>query len=286
MLSVFVLGAMAGEARADAPAGEPALHQARAAWDRGAFGAAEPLYREAIEKGGLAPNEVLEGYVRLGSIRASLGKKDSATAAFRAASILDADFSVPKEAGTAGARLAERAKKDMAKIGSIELTIEAPKELEAGKPFTVTATLDKAHVPIISKIGLLAKDGTSGKELALEEPTGETVTFEVSADVALPGASLVVRVDALDKQQNRLASAEARARVPGEASPPKIAGGAGDTSGWLGKRPPDKRASGFWSSPWPYVLGGVALAGAGTAVFFGTRPSENVSVGPIGIRTH
>src|SRR5690606_24618544 len=60
------------------PAGQPALKQARAAWDRGALDTAEPLYREALEKGGLAPDEVLEGYVRLGSIRAARGKRDSA----------------------------------------------------------------------------------------------------------------------------------------------------------------------------------------------------------------
>ena len=50
---------------ADGPAGNAMLKQARSAWDRGSLAAAEPLYRDALEKGGLAPAEVLEGYVRL-----------------------------------------------------------------------------------------------------------------------------------------------------------------------------------------------------------------------------
>jgi hypothetical protein len=32
-------------------------------------------------------------------------------------------------------------------------------------------------------------------------------------------------------------------------------------------------------------MGGVALAGAATAVYFGTRPTEQVSVGAVGVRT-
>src|SRR5206468_3366572 len=61
-------------ARAAEPsAGGPALRQARAAWDKNALDTAEPLYREAIERGGLAPDEILEGYVRIGAARAVAG---------------------------------------------------------------------------------------------------------------------------------------------------------------------------------------------------------------------
>ena len=88
----------------EASPGASALRQARTAWDHNALEAAEPHYREALEKGGLAPAEVLEGYVRLGSIRAALGRKDAAIAAFRAASVLDERFPVPTEAGARVAR--------------------------------------------------------------------------------------------------------------------------------------------------------------------------------------
>lgn len=295
-----MLGTVASRAvAAETAPGSPALRQARAAWERGSFKTAEPLYREAIEKGGLAPDEVLEGYVRLGAIRARHSKKQQAIAAFRAAAILDADFVVPPQAGARGAAYAARARKDTAKIGSIKLKVEAPKETPAGKPFKVRAELDAAHVAIIAKITLVAKDGTSGKEATLDAEPKESVDLDVPSDVTLPNASILVRVAAVDSHDNRLASTEERVKVPEAApivaavpvpeptgksasSPPKASPLVGFTP------PPDsdrRRGGGFWSSPWPYVIGGVALAGAGAAVYFGTRPSDDVSVGQVGIRT-
>jgi hypothetical protein len=282
---------LAQTARADEAAGSAALARARAAWDRHALKAAEGHYRDAVAKGGLAPDEVLEGYVRLGAIRASLGKKKAAVAAFRAASILDAEFEVPKEAGKKGAALAEQARRDMAKIGSLQISIEAPKEAEAGKPFTVRAQIDAAHVPILTKVGLVVRDGTNGKESTQEAPPEETVEFEVSGNVVLPSASLFVRVDALDAQDNRLGSAESRVIVPDE--PAAVASGGSAAPRWVSAGPPAKderrdtkaRGGSFWSSPWPYLIGSVALAGAGAAVYFGTRPPADVSVGAVGVQT-
>ncbi|MDB4937430.1 MAG: hypothetical protein JWP87_4402 [Labilithrix sp.] len=292
-VACFVLVTAAAPAHAsESAAGGPALRQARSAWEKGSLDTAEPLYREALEKGGLAPADVLEGYVRLGSIRASNGKKDQAIAAFRAASILDSTFAVPSEAGPKGPAYAAQAKKDTAKIGSIQLSIKAPKEATSGKPFTVTASLDPAHVPIVARIGLVARDGTSGKEIVAEAKSADSVDLEVSSDLTMPSASILVRVDALDSHGNRLASAEERVRVPeggvaagggGGSSSAKepgassSAGSGGDTT--------LRKGGGFWSSPWPYLIGGVALAGAGTAVYFGTRPSEQVSVGQVGVRS-
>lgn len=292
----LLVAAPAASARAEPSAtresapGAPALKQARAAWDRGALDTAEPLYREALEKGGLAPDEVLEGYVRLGSIRAARGKRDQAVAAFRAAAILDAAFSVPGEAGPKGPQLADRARRDTAKIGSIQLSMRAPKEAPPGKPFTVTATLDKAHVPIVARIGVVAKDGTSGKETTLEAKTDETVEIEIPGELALPNASIVVRVDALDAHANRLASTEDRVKIPEPQAAPVVASAPPPAAGTVGStyRPGDegvRRGGTFWSTPWPYVIGSVALAGAGAAVYFGTRPPDDVSVGQVGVRT-
>ncbi|HVH41598.1 MAG TPA: tetratricopeptide repeat protein [Labilithrix sp.] len=292
---------IAGHARAaETSAGAPMLKQARAAWDRGSLTAAEPLYRDALEKGGLAPSEVVEGYVRLGSIRASLGKKDTALAAFRAASVLDANFTVPSEAGSKGASIAEKAKRDTAKIGSIQLAAQVPKEVQTGKPFKVTATVDRAHLPMLSAIAVVAKDGTTGKDVALEAKPEEAVEFEIGSELTLPGARIAVRVDALDAHQNRLASTEDHVRVPEKetivaAAPPsasKTASPARESSvsasNNVGTPPAGDwgvRSGGtFWSSPWPYIIGGIALAGAGAAVYFGTRPSDNVSVGAAGVR--
>ncbi len=278
--------ASARETRAaEAAAGGPALRQARAAWDRGQIETAEPLYREAIERGGLGPDEVLEGYVRIGSARAAIGKKDQAIAAFRAAAILDASFAVPSEAGRRGPAYAERAKADTARIGSLKVSLQAPKETPSGKSFHVTAQIDSAHLPIVKKVGVYAKDGTSGKEFSGDAATDSSVDFEIPSDITMPNASIVVRVDALDAHANRLGSAESRVKVP-EAEPapaPAIVAVTPFT-------PPPKNeearhGGGFWATPWPYVIGAVALAGAGAAVYFGTRPTDDVSVGQVGVRT-
>ncbi len=273
-------------AAGDSAPGGPALRQARAAWDRGSLEQAEPLYREAIEKGGLTPPEVLEGYVRLGSIRAALNKKDQALAAFRAASIIDATFQVPAEAQGRGISLADKAKKDTAKIGSIQLGVQVPKETAAGKSFKVTATLDKGHLPIVNKIGVTAKDGTTGKEISLDAKPDESVEFEIGSDITLPGASILVHVDALDGHQNRLQSVEERVRVPADGSGPVAASSSSSApSSAVNTKPQPagdqglRKGGGFWSSPWPYVIGGIAVAGVTTAVYFGTRPVENVNIG-------
>jgi hypothetical protein len=284
-VACFVLATTAAPAYAsETAAGGPALRQARAAWDKGALDTAEPLYREALEKGGLAPADVVEGYVRLGSIRAANGKKETAIAAFRAASILDSSFAVPSEAGPKGPAYAAQAKKDTAKIGSILLSIKAPKEATSGKPFTVTASLDGAHIPIVSKIGLVARDGTSGKEATAEGKPGESVDLEVPSDITMPSASILVRVDALDSHGNRLASAEERVRVRDREDARAVAGAGGSNAKEAGGSSSSgdsgvRKGGGFWSSPWPYLIGGAALAGAGTAVYFGTRPLDQVSVG-------
>lgn len=294
-VACFVLATTAAPAHAaESPPGAPALRQARSAWEGGSLHTAELLYREALEKGGLAPAEVLEGYVRLGSIRASLGKKDQAIAAFRAASILDSTFTVPSEAGPKGPAYAAQAKRDTAKIGSIQLSVMAPKEATSGKGFTVTARLDAPHLPIVATIGLVAVDGTSGREAIVEAKPGESVELDVPSYLTLPSASILVRIDALDKQGNRLATAEERVRVPEGSRTAvvvaKSSGSATSASSSSTAAPPDadsgaRTGGGFWASPWPYLIGGVALAGAGAAVYFGTRPTEQVSVGAVGVRT-
>ena len=44
-----------------------------------------------------------------------------------------------------------------------------------------------------------------------------------------------------------------------------------------------RKGGSFWSSPWPYIIGGIAVVGAGTAVYYGTRPPQTVTVGAVGV---
>lgn len=269
------------EARAAESTTAALLQDARASWAKGSLEHATVLYRQALEQGGLAPDEVLEGYVRLGAARAATGKKDQALAAFRAASILDADFEVPPQAGRKGAAIANQAKKETARLGSLKLEVRAPKTTPAGKTFTVHAEIDAPHVPAIAKVALVARDGTTGKETTVDVKPAAALELEVPASMTLPDASLLVRVDALDAHQNRLASAEERVHVDPAPPPEAIAKASAP------KIIPEARTgSGFWSSPWPYVIGGIALAGAGAATYFGTRPIEQVSVGAVDVRSY
>lgn len=261
--------------------GAAALRQARAAWDRGAVSESEGYYRDALAAGGLAPPEVIEGYVRLGAARASAGKKAQAVAAFRAAAILDPKFAIPPEAGPTGSALAARARKDTAKIGAIQLTLSAPKQAPVGKPFTVLVQLDSAHVPIVAKLAVVARDGTSGKETRLEAPVGTNTEIEVPSNLTMPGANLTLRADALDAHDNRLASTDEHVQIGDGAT---AVATKTSTAPAAAKTETPSRSSGFWSTPWPYVIGGVALASVSTAVYFGTRPPDQVSVGAVDVR--
>lgn len=280
LTAVFTLRAEAyGAGRA--PGSEP-LRQARAAWDRGDVSAAEPFYRQALEAGGLAPSEVLEGYVRLGAARAAVGKKDQALAAFRAASILDPAFAVPPEAGPKAGGIAARARQDTASVGGIQLSMDAPHEAPSGKPVAVVVKLDAAHVSIVNKLVLVVRDGTSGKETTVMAPSETNAELEVPSSMTLPGAELVLRADALDNHQNRLASVEERLRIGGGASAQAAPSKASSSS--EKHEATSKSGGNFWSTPWPYIIGGIALAGAGTAVYYGTRPPDQVSVGQVNVQ--
>lgn len=254
--------------------GAGALARARAAWDKGEADVAEAAYKEAIEAGGLAPDEIREGYVRLGSARGVLGKRDQAIAAFRAAAILDSDFQVPAEAGKKVAPLAQQAKKDVAKIGSLSFTATAPDKVEAAKPFKVKVQIDAAHVPVVAKVAVTAKDGSGGKDFTTKEQPRESMEIEVPGASAVAGAQITVRIDALDSRSNRLASVENRVQVASDGAAPAVV-------------PVDKpetpvpsgNRKSFFSTPWPYVIGGVVLAGAGAAIYFGTRPTNDVTIG-------
>jgi hypothetical protein len=287
--------AAVGSARAEGP-GSASLKSARAAFDGGDFAGAEPLFKEAIEKGGLSPKEVLDAYVRLGCTRAILGKKDGATLAFKAASVIDSHFVVPPEAGKKSIQLAEKARRDTARIGGIVLRATVPQTSTAASPIKVEASIDEAHAdpraPLVAKLGVYSKDSVGGKEYTHTEPIATKVTFEIPASAFSAGSTVTVRVDALDARDNRLASVEEKVKIDGVAQAPIAEtpepSTAPTTSNKMPEPPPplaDKKQTGsFWSSPWPYILGGIALGAGGAVVYFGTRPTDDVTVGSPTIR--
>ena len=271
---------VATPAFADVAPGAAALSRARTSWDRGEADQAEVAYKEAIEQGGLAPEEIREAYVRLASARAVLGKKDQSIAAVRAAAILDHDFTVPPEAGKKAGAHAAQAKKDVAKIGTLQLTSTTPDKVEAQKAFKVRVTLDPAHVPVVTRLRVTARDGAGGKDFVKTEPPKDVVEFEIPASIAVAGSQVSVRADALDRFNNRIGSAENRIQVRDAegAPPPAVVAATTDA------KAQDRPKRGFWSSPWPYIVGGVVLIGGGATIYFQTRPTDNVTIGAVGVR--
>ncbi len=271
----------AGVSQAQPPSpnsGAGALSRARAAWQKGDFDVAEPLYKDAIDAGGLAPDDTVDAWVHLGAARAVMGQAKPALEAFRHAAAIDPKFTVPAEAGKRALQLAELARREKARLGPMTLAPsgDLPSTLKTGQGFGVDATLDAPHVPFVAKIGILARDPLTQKSFTDARQAATSVHFDVPGSIALPGASIVIRVDALDGHDNRLASFERRVQVEASAvvaQRPEPAHGRAKADD-----DKEKKGGGFWSSPWPYVIGGVVLAAGGGAAWYFTRSTDDVTV--------
>jgi hypothetical protein len=296
----LVLAATA--ARADPPPPPPgteALAAARVAWDGKHFAEAALSYKSALDHGGLAPADTLDAYVHLGAARARIGKKELARAAFRQAALIDRHFKTPPEAGKKAALIARQARRDEAKMGSIVLDAAIPDSAAAGEPFGVDATLDPKHAAVTAKVGVDAWDSLTGKHWASSNVAAAKMHFDVPASVTLPGATLVVRVDALDPHDNRLATHEERVQIapaetpaavaalpakPAPLPPAAIAAPAaltftGDLNPPVKQSKEEQRHGGILSSPWFYLIGGVVLAAGGAFAYYELRPTDDVSLG-------
>lgn len=267
---------LSGAAWANRPAGAEALEQARDAWGRGEFPQAEAHYQESLAHGGLSRDQALECWVHVGAARAVLGKKELAMAAFRQAALMDARFVVPPEAGKRATVLAETVRSQQAAFGELHLKVSVPSSPPPSVPIPVVVSMDPAHVGLITRLWLVAKGLPMAKAIEQDGVPAETVRFTLPASLASAGADLSVRVDALDGSDNQLATFEARVRVLGATSPADVPSDASPGRG------------GFWSSPWPYVIGGALLTGVAlgsVGLYFGAQTPAQVNVGPPSIRS-
>jgi hypothetical protein len=282
--------------QSDAAPGASALKRARAAWDDADFDVAPRLFQDAIKAGGLDRDDVLDAYVRMGSAFAVSGKKTLAYGAFRHAALLDPGFRVPPEAGKKAIAVASQARRAQARVGSLTIDAQAPDEVDAGAAFGVEVALAPARAPLVDSVTFEARDDRAGRAFEQASPPGSHLHFDVPSRMSVSGARLTIRIEARDAHDNQLAIAEKQVRVATRpvavAAPPAPA-----------KAPPlsplqpvpalhsDQavgRASsgGFWSTAWPYVIGGAALAAGGAAVWFATRPTEDVNVLAARIEVH
>ncbi len=258
-----------------------ALQKAQKAWDDGDFDQAERAYQEALDKGGLDRAATLECWIHLGSARAVLGNKSGALTAFRMALFIDDTFTVPPEAGKKAVALADTARRQTNRVGTLHMSLTVPADAPSGEPFAVNVLLEAAQAPLITRLSLHVKDPTTSKQYDYEEQAEAVTHFRVPASMTLPNATLKIRVDALDAHDNQLGTAEDRVAI----RPTPTAEDHGETSA-IGTRDELHKGGGFWSSPWPYLIGGALLAAGGaTTAYFLLKPTQ-VSIGPAQIETH
>jgi len=265
---------LVGTARAGEPVASTELGRGHAAWLRGDFEAAKDLFAAAVERGNLQRSELLDAYVSLGSAWTVLGQKERALASYRNAAIIDEHFHVPDEAGKKAIQYAEVARKQAARIGQIALKVDHG-SFTPSSAADVTVKLDAGQSAFVAKIVLHAE---SGKEtFDVEEPSATDLVFHLPGTL-IQGETVTLALRGLDTHGSELAKYNETATVVG-ATKRK-----GDSKG-LAEAPKgrsDKGSHGksFWSTPWPYVIGGVVLVGAAsTAVYFWKfAPVNEVSV--------
>ncbi len=260
------------------PASAKALQRAREAWDGGDFDLAPSLYQRALDAGSLRRADVLEAYVRMGSALAVAGKTRLALTALKQAALLDPVFTVPPEAGKKAAAVAEKARKAQHRVGALAITAQVPDEVPAGASFAVDVTLAPGHSYIVDSVGLTVRDSLASHTFQQDSPPEVNVHFDVPLRMTLPDASLLVRVQAVDAHNNELISSEKHVHVAKPVVVPSPA-----LAAFGPQRPTHKKdqtsSGGFWTTAWPYVIGGAALAAGGVAVYFATRPTDEVRVG-------
>jgi hypothetical protein len=256
-------------APARAAVGQRALQRAREAWDAGDFDLAPGLYLDALNAGGLHREEVVDALVHMGSALAVAGKKTPALTALRQAALLDPDFVIPPEAGKKAVALGDRARREQQRAGRLTVTAQAPEQVRAGAPFTVDVSVTPVDGSTVHSIVVVVRDSLAGRTYQQNAPPDARVTFDVALRMTLPGASLVVHVQAIDAHDNELASAERRVRVIGAAEHPAPAPVAARRA----------TAGGFWTTAWPYIIGGATVAAGGAAIYFAARSTEDVNIG-------
>jgi len=269
------------------PASDKALQRAREAWDGGDFDLAPGLYQRAIDAGSMRRADVLEAYVRIGSALAVGGKTRLALVALRQAALLDPTFSVPPEAGKKAVVLADKARRAQRKVGSLALSAQVPDEVSSGAPFAVDVTLAPGHSFLVDSVGLVVRDSLAGRTFQQDSPPEANLRFDVPLRMTLPDASLVVRVQAFDAHNNELVSAEKHVHVTRPVVAPSPLATLGPVrSSRTRDHAHDASHGGFWTTAWPYVIGGAALAAGGAVVYFASRPTNEVNVGAPSVEVH
>ncbi|MCA9642745.1 MAG: tetratricopeptide repeat protein [Polyangiaceae bacterium] len=257
--------------------------KADAAWHRGELEEAQKLYQEALDAGGLEPEEVVIAYSRIGTVKAALKDKAGALSDFRVASVVDPNFELPADSGPVARKLYAQAKSEAGEQGEkLSLNISAPEEIPANQAFVIETEIPEGFSVFVTRVVVTIEDTLTGKKWRKKLDSSGKLTFKFPPKVAERGARLKVRVAGMDSKDNAWVAESLKIKVEGERST-----GAAPASGSWGKEDPfankkkDKKKDegGIFSGPVPWIAGGVAIVATAAVVFFATRPSDDVSVG-------
>ncbi|MFO0661760.1 MAG: tetratricopeptide repeat protein [Polyangiaceae bacterium] len=251
------------------------LALAAEAWESANLPEAAKLYQKALDAGDLYPADVIMSYARMGTALAAQNKNNDALSAFRTAAILDPGFKLPPEAGAKAKKIYDQASKEaQARGGKLTLTAQTPDSVEAKQGFKVTAVMPEEFAVLVDKVRIEVKDPMTKAVVHKEAlPATANVVFAVPGKAALPGISLMVRIDALDAHANRWVSQEVRVKVAADPNADKVAPLVPEED-----EKPKPKQKGFFQKPWPYVIGGVVIA-AGVTIFLATRSPDQVNAG-------
>jgi hypothetical protein len=171
-------------------------------------------------------------------------------------------------------------------VGALALTAQVPDEVPSGASFAVEVTLAPGHSFLVDSVGLVVRDSLAKREYQQDSPPDANLHFDVPMRMTLPDASLVLRVQAFDAHNNELISSEKHIHVMKPVVAPSAALAAlGPVRPARGKdHAHDASSGGFWNTAWPYILGGATLAAGGVAVYFASRPTDEVHVGAASVQ--
>lgn len=258
LAGALLVASLASSASAQEDAPLPPIAAATEAWEVGEIDKAGKLYEDALKQGGLTPSDTMAAFVRVGVWRASKGKTDAALNAFRNAAVIDPNFELPKEAPARSKAVYDRARKEAEGQPPLVVDVKAPEApLAPGEPFHVVGSLPEPMVPFFDALSVKVADKQGTVVHAEELPADSAVDFTIPGDVVKAGQSLTVEVSALDPQHNEWARAVATVKAK-KPPPPVIDEPAAP--------PPPPETAPFWSTKWPFVVGGAALLTVGVIV--------------------
>jgi hypothetical protein len=216
---VIAIALVVRAAWADTPGAE-SLTRGIQAFEQHNYALAAAQFDNALGRGGLSRAQTLTVYVDLGVAYVALGKTKQAQQAFETAALIDPKFVVPPSSGPRAEKLANQARQKEESVGQYHFDVGVPGDLKAQAPFKITVEMPEDEVPLVPLVRIAAQE-PGGKSFETFEPSVAHLGVEIPAEVAVSGETITLRVELLDRHNNRLAVTEKLLKVEEPAQKPE-----------------------------------------------------------------